>query len=106
MSDFKEVTIGSTTYRLKYFPALEGWDLQARVYDCEKDQRLPSSSLIFDVISKGVSIGASSIDEKKFNKHFAGKYSEILELFQEVCLFNFGGGDKEDPNEESASTED
>lgn len=106
MSEVKQVTIGATTYTLKHFPALEGWDLQARVFECDREQRMPSSSLIFDVISKGCQIGSTGMDEKKFNKHFAGKYNEILELWQEVCIYNFGGGETEGPNEESASTED
>lgn len=106
MSDVKTVTIGETTYVLKLFSAMEGWDLQARVLECWGQERMPTSTLMYDIISKGAGIGSTSFDEKKFNNHFRGKLKDMNELFQEVCIYNFGLGDAEDPNAENASTED
>ena len=106
MSDIKTTTIGASTYTLKLFPAMEGWDIQTRVMECWQQERLPTSTLMFDVISKGAALGSVSFDEKKFNTHFRGKLQEMNQLFQEICAYNFGLEEQEGPNGESASTEE
>src|SRR5690606_12539340 len=106
MSDIKTTTIGATTYTLKLFPAMEGWDIQARVMECWQQERLPTSTLMFDVISKGSGIVSTSFDEKKFNNHFRGNLVELKQLVYEICACDFGLEGEEGTNWEDARTEE
>lgn len=76
--------IGETSYVLKLFPAMTGLSIISRI---EKSGGF-TEDIILEVIAKGCAIGSTSIDRKKFDKHFAGKYAEMMELFAEILKYN------------------
>ena len=81
--DNKIVEIGGTSYVLKLFSTTTALNV---VNKLEKQGFSPE--VVFEVVSKGAGIGSVAIDQKKFDKHFAGKIKELMELFGEVLKYN------------------
>lgn len=75
--------IGGTQYVLRLFPTMTGLTIVNRL---EREGFSPE--VVFEVVSKGASIGSIAIDRKKFDTHFRGKYAELMELFGEILLHN------------------
>ena len=75
--------IGDTEYVLKLFPTMTGLGI---VNKLERQGFAPE--VVLEVVTKGAAIGSVAIDEKKFNKHFQGKYAELMELFAEILKCN------------------
>lgn len=97
MENTKE--IGGTTYVLKMFPTMTGLGMISKL---EKNGF--TDEVILEVITKGASIGSLSIDRKKFDQHFQGKYKELMELFAAVLKYNnlFPEDEGEEGNEEGS----
>ena len=108
MSEVKTAVIGETTYVLKLFPAMDGWDIRNKILERARMGQSPDAQLMCEIIVKGAGIGSTSFDEKKINKHFAGKLGDMDALVQEICVYNFPEFSEalEGPNVESGSTED
>lgn len=86
MSNEAELTIkevGGTSYVMKMIPTMTALGI---VNKLEKQGFTPE--VIFEVVSKGATIGSATIDIKKFDKHFAGKIKELMELFAEILKHN------------------
>ena len=100
MSDFKEIEVGGENFIIKQLPVMVGLEIQHKLMNGGS-----TPELIRETICKGVQKGSASLDEKKFDKLFKGKYKQLYELFNEVLAFNFGDmGD--DPLDESEGTEE
>lgn len=82
----EEITkqIGETTYVLKLFPTMLGLSIINRLQAAGAH----TEEIILDVVTKGATIGSVTIDRKKFDKHFQGKYKELIELFGEILIHN------------------
>lgn len=78
----KEVEVDGITYKLTAFPAMEGLGFQFRLSN-------PGPQLIQEMIMKGVSKDSVAIDAVKFNHLFTGKLGHLMNLYQEVVVFNF-----------------
>ena len=93
--------IGETTYVLKLFPTMVGLNIINRL---TTGGGAYTEDIILDVVTKGAVIGSASIDRKKFDKHFSGKYSELMELFVEILKFNklFPDVEGEEGNEQDS----
>lgn len=76
--------IGGTKYVLRLFNTTDGLNIMKKLFTSGGFD----DDVIKDVITKGVSIGSTSIDAKKFDNHFRGKYTELFELFNHVLVFN------------------
>lgn len=100
MSDFKEAVIDGENYNIKLLPAMVGLDLRFRLA-----REGMSAAIIFEVVSKCVTKGSSSFDEKKFNNHFKGRYEHLMKVFDEALMFNYPDMDKKDPNVETDTEE-
>lgn len=96
----KIFTKGENNYKLRLFPTMLGLKIQRKLSQIGIDG--PEPEVIFEVISHGCSINNIAVSQKKFDEHFKGKYTELLEVFHEVLVYNFG---VEDPNADSG-TED
>lgn len=80
----KNVTIGGEDFVLNQLPAMVGLTIQ---FDMERDGVTPE--IIQKVITSSVISGSSLISSKTFDTKFAGKYSNLMDLFQECLIFNF-----------------
>lgn len=91
--------IGGTSYVMKMIPTMTALGIVSKL---EKHGFTPE--VIFEVVSKGAAIGSASIDAKKFDKHFAGKIKELMELFAEILKHNnlFPEVEGEEGNEEGS----
>lgn len=76
--------IGETTYVLKLFPTMVGLNIINRLQAAGSH----TEDIVLDVVTKGATIGSATIDRKKFDKHFQGKYAELVELFGEILIYN------------------
>lgn len=91
----KEVTVGNEIYHLKKFKALKGLQLQQQVFNSgmitEEGVNVMAldAELIADIIISGCSKGSVNFDMKKFDSHFAGKYTEMFTLVSEILVYNF-----------------
>lgn len=99
MSDLVTKEIGETTYVLKLIPAMKALGI---VNKLEKFGFTPE--VVLEVVSSGAAIGSATIDEKRFNKQFAGKLQEAMELFAEVLKYNklFPEAEGEEGNEDGS----
>lgn len=98
----KIITKGETDYKLRLFPTMLGLKIQRRL--ATSDQNVgPEPETIFEVVSNGCYINTIGVTAKKFDEHFKGKYTELIEIFYEILAYNFGGD--ESPNV-SSGTED
>lgn len=77
------VEIGETSYSLKLFPTMAALEI---INKLEKQGFTPE--VIFEVVSKGATIGSVLIDRKKFDSHFRGKLKEVMELFAAILKHN------------------
>jgi hypothetical protein len=99
----KVVTIGSENYVLKMFPALTGLKLMNKLeHTVRTTGTMMDDALVFEVISKGCSLGSVNFTEAKFNSHFKGKYKEIYELFAEVLKHNNMFPEESEGNEQDS----
>lgn len=89
--------IGETSYSLKLFPTMTGLGI---VQKLEREGFSPE--VVFEVVSKGASIGSLLIDRKKFDNHFRGKYGELMELFGEILKYNKIMPEVEEGNEQDS----
>lgn len=102
----KEVEVGGEIYNLRKFRALAGLSIQKDIHDAGlfSEEGINVMALnpeqIFKVISLGCSKGSVAFDQKTFDNHFAGKYTEIFQLLALVLEYNFA-----DPLEENATEE-
>lgn len=86
----KNVTIGGDQFVINQLPAMLGLTVQ---FDMERDGVTPQ--LIQKVICSSVIFGSSLISDKVFDTKFAGKYNNLMDLFQECLVFNFTEEDEE-----------
>lgn len=80
----KNVIVGGEQYVITQLPAMLGLTIQ---FDMERDGVTPQ--LIQKVICSSVIFGSSLITDKVFDSKFAGKYADLMDLFQECLVFNF-----------------
>lgn len=92
----KNVIVGGEQYVITQLPAMLGLTVQ---FDMERDGVTPQ--LIQKMICSSVIFGSSLITDKVFDSKFAGKYSDLMDLFQECLVFNF----TEDDNGEQVPLE-
>lgn len=91
----KEVTVGGEIYHLRKFKALTGLKIQKQIFESGMitDEGVNvmalDAELIADIIIHGCSKGSVNFDMKKFDSHFAGKYTEMFTLVAEVITWNF-----------------
>lgn len=85
MSDVQIETkeIGGVNYVLKLIPTMSALSI---VHKLETSG--PTPEVIFEVVNKGANIGSVTIDQKKFDKQFAGKLKELMELFMAILQYN------------------
>lgn len=95
----KEVSIGGKLYILTAVPTDFGLEVQIELQSLLSNGLPPTADLIERVVCKGATLGSAPITKQTFNKHFARKYGVLMELFSEICKFNFE--DEDSPNVES-----
>jgi len=100
----KEVTIGGKIYILQAFTTSLGLEIQNELIGLEQRGESFSASLIEKAVLNGAYIGSAKITKELFNKHFSRKYKDLMELFQQILVFNYGEGE-EGPNAESDTSE-
>lgn len=103
MLEQKEVTVGGKLYILTALPAEYGLDMQMKLQNMAAIGQPPSAEMIKATICKGASLASAKITSELFDKHFARKYGAMLELFAEICKFNFE--EDEGPNGESDTSD-
>lgn len=92
--------IGGTNYVMKMIPTMAALSIATRL---ESGQWPPAPELIFDIVTKGASIGSVTIDAKKFDSHFAGKLTDLMQLMVAVLKHNkLVPDDVEEGNEEGS----
>lgn len=75
--------IGGVGFVMKYFPTMAALEILSKL-----DTQGFSPDVVFEVISKGCTIGSVSIDRKRFDKQFQGKIKDCMELFAEILKHN------------------
>lgn len=98
----KIITKGETQYILRLFPTMLGLKIQRKLATI--GDGTPEPEVFFEVISAGCTINRIAVTAKKFDEHFKGKYTELMELFYEILAYNFGV-EEQDPNVESDTAE-
>lgn len=98
----KNVIVGGEQYVITQLPAMLGLTVQ---FDMERDGVTPQ--LIQKMVCSSVIFGSSLITDKVFDSKFAGKYSDLMDLFQECLVFNFteDGNGEQVPLEVEGSNE-
>ena len=105
VADQKEIKIGDSTYILTAFPAMFGIDVQLQLLQLNQAGIPYSTDLVEKVVTKGATLGSLALTKQKIDSHFRKKLPELLKLFEEILVFNFGDGDENSPNGESDTSE-
>lgn len=97
-----EKTVGKNRYIIKALPAEYGLDVMGKLQTFGSN---PPAGFMKDLVLRSVTVNNIQPTEEWFNKNFSRNYKELGELFQEICLFNFGE-DEDSPNGESVTSEE
>jgi hypothetical protein len=71
-------------YTVTKLPAKKGLDVQLRLMD-----ETISADFVQDVICSSVALGSVKMSPAKFDDHFSGKYSHLMDVYNSVLEFNF-----------------
>lgn len=92
----KEVTVNGNYYVITAMEAVEGMDFISKVFS--NGGTIPPAKDIRQVIVKHVKLGGKQFSDKTYGIHFSRNYEELMQLFEEFMVFNFG---EFNPNEDS-----
>lgn len=83
----KTVEVGDKEYLIQAFPAKYGLTVMEEMMSGDGNF---STTRMVDIICRSVTYRNKLFTEQTFGVHFSRKYKEIVELFNEVLVFNFG----------------
>ena len=108
----KQVTVGGYKnnegevqdflYTFKKFPATKGLDVYIRFGKIMAGELEMSADFVKEVICNSASIGSTGkMTPEKFDDHFSGQLTHMMNVYNEVLAFNFDVNFTEDDSEET-----
>lgn len=76
--------VKSVEYIFTKLPATKGLDVQFKLRD-----DLITPAFIKDVVCSSVQLGSVKMSGEKFDEYFSGRYSHLMDVYNEVLSFNF-----------------